>query len=117
MSNKIDLNSSKSRYAELKKRQRSLEMEMGSLQKAMAMNRAETAVYDAEECLRMYKKVGLTKGVRENVTHLYANYLHDYNPDSPVCRGTIYEGRALEVVREMGRIYKDIVKQRHHALG
>ena len=120
MGTKFDFSDDQGRYDELKERRSALELEMESLQEMMAANRAECAMYEAEECLRTYKEEGLTKETHENILNLYGNYLYLYDPDNFGCKRDIrdiYEGRALEVVREMGRIYKDIVKQRHHALG
>lgn len=108
MGTKFDFSNDKGRYDELKERRRALELEMESLQEAMVENRAECAMYEAEEYLRTYKEEGLTKETHENILNLYGNYLYFCDPDNLLCRHDTYEGRALEVVRELGRTYEDI---------
>ena len=115
MSTKFDFSNDKGRYDELKERRRALKFVMDSLQEAMVENRAECAMYEADEYLRTYKEEGLTKETHENITRLYGNYLYLYDPDNFGCKPDIrdiYEGRALEVVRELGRVYKDIEEVR-----
>lgn len=112
MSAKFDFSNDQGRYAELKERRRTLELEMESLQEVMVENRAECAMYEAEEYLRTYKEEGLTKETHENILHLYGNYLYSYDPDNLLYRHDTYEGRALEVVRELGRVYEDVKEVR-----
>lgn len=96
------------RHAELEERRLALKLEMEALREEMDINRTECAMYQAERSLRAYKEEGLTRETCNRIQHLYGNYLYSRNPDDSGFQHDVYKGHALEVVRELGRIYEDI---------
>lgn len=113
MGNKIDLIESDDpkdldfRLAKLKERSRAIEVAMELLREEAGKNCHEQQAYEADRILRAYRRDGLTEETLWDIRRHYDGGLYAYNPEDPCFGKDVLEGRALEVVRELGRVYED----------